>query len=563
MAANPTRSPDDWQVDLPLTALRDPCTCAECRHPSGQRLLDPAKIPLDLGLGEVIVQGDTVCVLWLPEGHRSVYSRGDLLRHAAANSAPTLWDGSASAMLPVAEHSAIGGSRRELLRWLTHVDAMGCGLLHGVPTVDGEVARVAGLFAHVRETNYGRWFDVRSVVDPTNLANSSLGLAAHTDNPYRGPVPTMQLLHCLESTASGGENFLVDGWRIAEEVRNEQPAGFDCLCQRGVEFRYRDQAADLMTTAPIIEVDGLGTIRVRFNPRSMQQPSMPADELGLWYDAYLLFARLVAEPLFQIRFQLLHPGDLFVVDNRRVLDGRTAFESTSGTRHLQGCYADIDGLRSTIAVLSRDGDLCRARSSTRSPSCSQTGAGRPTSANRCRSPSTCCKRPMPQCATKRLRTSSLQHCCTTSGTSSTRWRQIPPTTASTPSTRRSARSGCRVLLDNVTAPIRLHVAAKRYRCAATAGYSTLLSPASVHSLMLQGGPMTLEEIAAFRSLDPWSDAVLVRRWDDEGKVAGRGPSLRSSATGHFSNDSPADDSSCGTRRPHGDQFGAPLGVLRS
>jgi phosphonate degradation associated HDIG domain protein len=75
--------------------------------------------------------------------------------------------------------------------------------------------------------------------------------------------------------------------------------------------------------------------------------------------------------------------------------------------------------------------------------------------------------------------------------------------------------------DGVTAPIRLHVAAKRYLCAASPGYSTALSPASVHSLTLQGGPMSSEEIVAFQSLEHWSDAVRVRRWDDEGKVPGR------------------------------------------
>ena len=85
----------------------------------------------------------------------------------------------------------------------------------------------------------------------------------------------------------------------------------------------------------------------------MQHPSMPADELAIWYDAYLLLARLLAEPRFQIRLRL-DPGDLFIVDNRRVLHGRTAFAATSGSRWLQGCYADIDGLRSTIAVLSRE-----------------------------------------------------------------------------------------------------------------------------------------------------------------------------------------------------------------
>jgi len=205
----------------------------------------------------------------------------------------------------------------------------------------------------VRETNYGRWFDVRTVVDPTNLANSSLALAAHTDNPYRDPVPTMQLLHCLESTAAGGENFLVDGWRVAETVRARHHAGFPLLARRGVTFRYADATAELTTKATIVELDPDGAIRgVRFNPRSMQQPSMSANDLGPWYEAYLLFARLLADPRYQIRFRL-GPGDLFMVDNRRVLHGRTAFEPTSGTRHLQGCYADVDGLRSTIAVLSR------------------------------------------------------------------------------------------------------------------------------------------------------------------------------------------------------------------
>jgi len=65
------------------------------------------------------------------------------------------------------------------------------------------------------------------------------------------------------------------------------------------------------------------------------------------------YAALVADPAYQIRVRL-EPGGLFIVDNRRVLHGRTAFATTSGSRHLQGCYADIDGLRSTIAVLSRN-----------------------------------------------------------------------------------------------------------------------------------------------------------------------------------------------------------------
>lgn len=73
----------------------------------------------------------------------------------------------------------------------------------------------------------------------------------------------------------------------------------------------------------------------------------------------------------------------------------------------------------------------------------------------------------------------------------------------------------------VTEPIRLHVAAKRYLCAVDPAYLAVLSLASVHSLMLQGGPFTLSEAGEFGALPHAADAVQVRRWDDAGKVAGR------------------------------------------
>jgi len=69
-------------------------------------------------------------------------------------------------------------------------------------------------------------------------------------------------------------------------------------------------------------------------------------------------------------------------------------------------------------------------------------------------------------------------------------------------------------------PVRLHVAAKRYLCATDAQYSAKLSPASVHTLKLQGGPMSAPEVARFESERYFTAAVQVRRWDDQGKVAG-------------------------------------------
>ena len=72
----------------------------------------------------------------------------------------------------------------------------------------------------------------------------------------------------------------------------------------------------------------------------------------------------------------------------------------------------------------------------------------------------------------------------------------------------------------VCEPVRLHVPAKRYLCATDAAYFARLSAASVHTLKLQGGPMSASELAHFEAEQFWREAVRVRRWDDQGKVAG-------------------------------------------
>jgi phosphonate degradation associated HDIG domain protein len=73
---------------------------------------------------------------------------------------------------------------------------------------------------------------------------------------------------------------------------------------------------------------------------------------------------------------------------------------------------------------------------------------------------------------------------------------------------------------DVSDPVRLHVPAKRYLCATDPSYFGKLSPASVMTLKLQGGPMSAAEVAVFEREPHWRDAVRVRRWDDQGKVAG-------------------------------------------
>ena len=99
----------------------------------------------------------------------------------------------------------------------------------GAPCRPGTVTDVVSLFGFVRETNYGRLFDVRSEADPINLAYTGLGLQVHTDNPYRDPVPGLQLLHCLANAAEGGDSVVVDGFKAALTLHAEQPQAFELL----------------------------------------------------------------------------------------------------------------------------------------------------------------------------------------------------------------------------------------------------------------------------------------------------------------------------------------------
>ncbi len=81
----------------------------------------------------------------------------------------------------------------------------------------------------------------------------------------------------------------------------------------------------------------------------------------------------------------------------------------------------------------------------------------------------------------------------------------------------------------VTEPVRLHVMAKRYLCAVEPDYLARLSPASVQTLALQGGPLTEAEARAFARLPHAQAAVSVRRWDDEAKD----PALTTPTFDHF------------------------------
>ena len=335
--------------------LRDNCPCPECRHPSGQRLLDTRSIPDGIAFAAARADDGAVEATFA-DGHTARWAAQWLREHCGcADDAPMparrrLWGAELRTELPVHRFDDVAAGGAGLRAWLSAVDELGFAILADGPTEPGTVTRVAELFGYVRETNYGRLFDVRSVVNPSNLAFTGLGLGAHTDNPYRDPTPTLQLLHCLSSSAGGGENTLVDAFRVAQDLAADR---LRLLASTPIRFRYADDDAELETEAPVLSLDARGALAaVHYNTRSAQPFRLTEELVEPYYAAYQAFGRMLEAPEYRIQFKL-EPGDLFIVDNLRVLHGRTAYAPEAGERHLQGCYADRDGLRSRLAVLSR------------------------------------------------------------------------------------------------------------------------------------------------------------------------------------------------------------------
>ena len=91
-------------------------------------------------------------------------------------------------------------------------------------------------------------------------------------------------------------------------------------------------------------------IAIRFNNRSTAAiTDVPYDDMADYYAAYRRLAEIIDDPGMEVSFKLA-PGESFIVDNTRVLHARKGY-SGAGSRWLQGCYADKDGLLSTLAAL--------------------------------------------------------------------------------------------------------------------------------------------------------------------------------------------------------------------
>ena len=325
-----------------------------------QRLFDPSFLE-NIDIKDAKINNDTL-ELTFNDGVTSKFEINKLISELldSENLANTvkqkLWDSSLKNK-PTYKFEENFNEKKEMYELLKSFYEYGFVIIKNVPTENNYIVKFANSIGSVRRTNFGEHFNVKSKPSPNDLAYTPLPLAPHTDNPYRNPVPCIQILHCIVNEVNGGSSTLVDGYNVTETLKKENPDFYNILTQVKVRFKFIDKDVILEDWSELIKLDEYKNFKqVRFSPRLDFVPILEKKELDLYYRARKKLSDLYNSEKFRIQFKL-EQGDLLMMDNYRLLHGRTEFDINEGNRFLQGCYIDFDSTEGKLRHIKRKFNL--------------------------------------------------------------------------------------------------------------------------------------------------------------------------------------------------------------
>ena len=351
--------PDGATSSYPTIWLRDNCPSAW--HPqTRERVLDLLSLSDCPVLKSAEREGDAIRLAYR-DGHNSLMPLAMLDLHRPGRPAsdpakvePQLWRSELRAQdVPRFAAARLLADDGVFEEWLRQTARFGLSVVDGLDERIEAGAEVAQRIGFLRMTNFGIDFEVVNMPDPNNLAYTSLALPLHSDLPNQEVPPGYQFLHCLANEASGGGSIFADGFALAADLREQDPAAFKLLSEVAIPYRFHDKEYDIRIHEPVIALDRTGElVEVRFNAHIAAAFDMPADEMPRYYQAYRAFMQMTRDPKYRLSFKL-EAGEMVAFDNRRVLHGREAFDPNSGYRHLHGCYVDRGEFHSRLRLLAR------------------------------------------------------------------------------------------------------------------------------------------------------------------------------------------------------------------
>lgn len=340
--------------------LRHNCPCSICRNEGTDQNMNLIEdLSLDNAPVAVNVIDDELHITWSDDGHDTRYGLGWLRANCYSETArrerrvdPILVDARTAQSLETFPYRDYADTDAGLLKVMQAVNTYGFVRLTGAPQVDEEIVRIAERFGPIRETNYGSINDMMVHEDKIVISYTDAALTAHMDEPYCYEPLGVGFFHCMASAMEqGGTSIFVDGFKIAEDIRRENPENFEILTTVPQQFmRRHEDEQEYWSEGCVIAVDYFGAVNgIRFAERPLAPLDIPEHLVERYYAALSDFASRVRKPENEIRFKL-EGGDIAIFDNQRMMHGRTAFK---GSRHLRTAYVERDFFHSNLRVLSR------------------------------------------------------------------------------------------------------------------------------------------------------------------------------------------------------------------
>lgn len=350
---------DGTTSSYPWLWLRDHAHDAATLHPvTRQRQLHTASIDPQLRCREVSVvdggAGEVVRIVWASD------EQSDLPLDFLASfrtpgrpaitvpDEPVLWDTGSLGAAPTTPWVDIMERDEAVGDWLTQVATHGFAIATGTPATLEATAALVERVGYVRETVFGGMWQFTADLAAPDTAYTDLDLAPHTDGTYSHDAPGLQLLHCLHFEGDGGLSSIVDGFRVAAELRESEPQHYEVLSRVSVPGQYLAEGVHLVAARPVLRHDASGRlVQVSYNTSDRAPFLLPDDEMLAWYDAMRAFDQLTNDPRLQWRHRLA-PGEAMLFDNWRVLHGRTSY---SGVRTMCGAYVNHEDFESRLRTI--------------------------------------------------------------------------------------------------------------------------------------------------------------------------------------------------------------------
>ena len=338
------------EVELDALWLRDHDQSSAGMDPvTGQRRTDTMSLPDDLEVRATEIQedGKWIEVTWAEHLHTTRHEANVLFTALDPDTArvpePMLWETPEQlGELPTVQCEALA-SDDGLRQLFGHMWRVGFCLVESTPATTEAIEKLVRRIGYPRVTVFGGMWTFGATGEYDDTAYSTVELPLHTDGTYAFDPPGWQVFHCVQYDGSGGLSTLADGFAQVRAIQSESADAFQTLCDVRVVGEYRGDGVHLRAAHPVVtRDDNERLVRVMYNNTDRAAFRRSDEENTRFYNAYRRLGRRLLSPEIALKYAM-RPGTTLIVDNWRVLHGRTAF---TGHRVLTGAYINREDVES-------------------------------------------------------------------------------------------------------------------------------------------------------------------------------------------------------------------------